>query len=114
MQKEELLHLHMLMVQIKKYYESVSGNTVPTAEYEALQISPIHIHKNKNLHRVALLTLGNEIVTEMNVHKSPRLHFPKSPVRASLQNTNSFPSNMDEHTIHREIISLIFASSDPD
>ena len=35
MQKEELLHLHMLMVQIKKYYESVSGNTVPTEEYDA-------------------------------------------------------------------------------
>lgn len=65
MQKEELLHLHMLMVQIKKYYESVSGNTVPTDEYDALSISPIHIHKNKNVHRVALLTLGSEIVTQM-------------------------------------------------
>ena len=77
MQKEELLHLHMLMVQIKKYYESVSGNTVPTAEYDAMQISPIHIHKNKNLHSVALLTLGNEIVTEMNVHKKPQTSFPQ-------------------------------------
>ena len=65
MQKEELLHLHMLMVQIKKYYESVSGNSVPTDEYDALSISPIHIHKNKNVHRVALLTLGSEIVAQM-------------------------------------------------
>ncbi len=55
----------MLMVQIKKYYESVSNNTVPTDEYDALSISPIHIHKNKNLHRIALLTLGNEIVSQM-------------------------------------------------
>lgn len=77
MQKEELLHLHMLMVQIKKYYESVSGNTVATTEYDAMQISPIHIHKNKNLHRVALLTLGNEIVTEMNAHKKPQTSFPQ-------------------------------------
>ncbi|MDR0980651.1 MAG: UPF0058 family protein [Methanocalculaceae archaeon] len=77
MQKEELLHLHMLMVQIKKYYESVSGNTVSTTEYDAMQISPIHIHKNKNLHRVALLTLGNEIVTEMNAHKKPQTSFPQ-------------------------------------
>ena len=77
MQKEELLHLHMLMVQIKKYYESVSGNTVSTTEYDAMQISPIHIHKNKNLHRVALLTLGNEIVTEMNAHKKPKTSFPQ-------------------------------------
>ncbi|MDU9376043.1 hypothetical protein McpSp1_06300 [Methanocorpusculaceae archaeon Sp1] len=77
MQKEELLHLHMLMVQIKKYYESVSGNTVSTTEYDALQISPIHIHKNKNLHRVALLALGDEIVTEMNSHKKTQTSFPQ-------------------------------------
>ncbi|HJJ98831.1 MAG TPA: UPF0058 family protein [Methanocorpusculum sp.] len=76
MQKEELLHLHMLMVQIKKYYESVSGNTVSTTKYDAMQISPIHIHKNKNLHRDALLTLGNEIVTEMNAHRNPQNSFP--------------------------------------
>lgn len=76
MQKEELLHLHILMVQIKKYYESVSGNTVTTTEYDAMQISPIHIHKNKNLHRVALLALGTEIVTEMNSHKKPQTAFP--------------------------------------
>lgn len=55
----------MLMVQIKKYYESVSGNTVSTDAYDALSISPIHIHKNKNVHRVALLTLGNEVVAQM-------------------------------------------------
>lgn len=70
MQKEELLHLHMLMVQIKKYYEFVSGNTVNTDEYSKLSISPMHIHKNKNLHRVALLTLGNEIVSEMRSNKN--------------------------------------------
>ncbi|HJJ28583.1 MAG TPA: UPF0058 family protein [Methanocorpusculum sp.] len=71
MQKEELIHLHMLMVQVKKYYESVSDNKVNTEEYDALSISPIHIHKNKNLHRVALLTLGNEIVAEMRASSKP-------------------------------------------
>ncbi|MDR0439120.1 MAG: UPF0058 family protein [Methanocalculaceae archaeon] len=77
MQKEELLHLHMLMVQIKKYYEFTSGNIVSTTEYDLMQISPIHIHKNKNLHRVALLTLGNEIVTAMNTHKKTQTSFPQ-------------------------------------
>ena len=79
MQKEELLHLHMLMVQVKKYYESVSGENVQTAEYDALQISPIHIHKNKNLHRVALLALGNEIVSEMNSAQSTQTSFSQEP-----------------------------------
>ena len=79
MQKEELLHLHMLIVQVKKYYESVSGENVQTAEYDALQISPIHIHKNKNLHRVALLALGNEIVSEMNSAQSTQTSFSQEP-----------------------------------
>jgi len=72
MQKEELLHIHMLMVQIKKYYESVSNKTVSTDEYDALHISPFHIHKNKNFHRIAVMTLGNEVVSQMKSDMATR------------------------------------------
>jgi len=72
MQKEELLHIHMLIVQIKKYYESVSNKTVSTDEYDALNISPLHIHKNKNLHRIAVMTLGNEVVSQMKSDMATR------------------------------------------
>ncbi|HJJ46399.1 MAG TPA: UPF0058 family protein [Methanocorpusculum sp.] len=65
MQKEELLHLHMLMIQIKKYYEHVNNESIPTKEYDLLGITPLHIHKSKNVHRVALMTLGNEVVAKM-------------------------------------------------
>lgn len=65
MQKEELLHLHMLMIQIKKYYEHVNGTPIVTREYDELGITPLHIHKSKNVHCVALMTLGNEIVAKM-------------------------------------------------
>lgn len=66
MQKEELLHIHMLFVQIKKYYEHINHKTLPTEEYDALAVSPMHIHKNKNIHRIAVMTLGNEIVASMH------------------------------------------------
>ncbi len=63
MQKEELLHLHMLLVHIRKYYESTTGGEdVPTDQYNALHISPVHIHKNKVTHKKAILTLGSEII----------------------------------------------------
>ncbi|HJJ38801.1 MAG TPA: UPF0058 family protein [Methanocorpusculum sp.] len=65
MQKEELLHLHMLMIQVKKYYEHLNNTTIPTEEYDTLGITPLHIHKSKNVHCVALMTLGNEIVAKM-------------------------------------------------
>ena len=65
MQKEELLHLHMLMIQVKKYYEHKTGNQLQTPEYDMLGVTPLHIHKSKNVHRVALMTLGNEVVAKM-------------------------------------------------
>jgi len=70
-QKEELLHLHMLMVHIKKYFEHISGEPVTTERYDALYVSPVHIHKNKKLHKDALLILGDEIVSQVRSHTTP-------------------------------------------
>jgi hypothetical protein len=67
-QKEELLHLHMLMVHIKKYYENTTNEEILTERYNALEISPVHIHKDKKAHKEALLTLGEEIVNHINGH----------------------------------------------
>ena len=53
------------MIQIKKYYEHVNNTTIPTEEYDILGITPLHIHKSKNVHRIALMTLGNEVVAKM-------------------------------------------------
>lgn len=64
-QKEELLHLHMLMVHIKKFYETTTGESVDTSRYVGLEVSPVHIHKNKKSHKEALLILGEEIVGSM-------------------------------------------------
>jgi len=75
LQKEELLHLHTLMVHIKKYYESVSGEEIETQLYNSLAISPFHIHKESNAHKTALLTLGDEIVSHIH-HR----HLPALPV----------------------------------
>jgi len=67
-QKEELLHLHMLMVHIRKYYEDITNEEIGADRYSALQISPVHIHKDKKAHKEALLTLGEEIVDHIHVH----------------------------------------------
>ena len=79
MQKEELLHLHMLMIHIKKYYESITAREIETVEYNSLEISPIHIHKDKKAHNDALLTLGEEIVTHIHGHKMPVVNYSQEP-----------------------------------
>jgi hypothetical protein len=68
-QKEELLHLHMLMVHIKKFYETTTGESIDTSRYVGLEVSPVHIHKNKKSHKEALLVLGEEIVGSMRDQK---------------------------------------------
>jgi len=61
-QKEELLHLHMLLVHVKKYYESTNNEEIMAENYTSLSISPVHIHKNKICHKEAILSLGDELV----------------------------------------------------
>jgi hypothetical protein len=70
-QKEELLHLHMLMIHIKKYCENITNDEIHSEQYSSLEISPGHIHKDKKAHKDALLTLGDEIVT--HIHEQSRL-----------------------------------------
>jgi hypothetical protein len=55
----------MLMVHIKKFYETTTGESIETSRYVGLEVSPVHIHKNKKSHKEALLVLGEEIVGRM-------------------------------------------------
>ena len=59
----------MLMIHIKKYYEGITNEEIWTERYASLEISPVHIHKDKKAHKDALLTLGDEIVT--HIHDKP-------------------------------------------
>lgn len=68
-QKEELLHLHMLLVHIRKYYENGGDGELPANRYEDLSITPVHIHKNKKCHKEAILTLGDEIVDHIRAKR---------------------------------------------
>jgi hypothetical protein len=75
LQKEELLHLHMLLIHIKKYYENTTGDDVLTGRYDSLLISPVHIHKNKISHKKAILTLGDELVEHIRAHQNSLINY---------------------------------------
>jgi hypothetical protein len=64
-QKEELLHLHMLMIHVRKYIENITNQEISAKSYQSLDISPVHIHKNKKCHKEAILALGDEIVSHI-------------------------------------------------
>lgn len=64
MHKEELIHLHTLMVQLKRYFEEGRCNK-DFPGYESLQISPVHVHRSKAEHKHAIFVLGNELARAM-------------------------------------------------
>ncbi len=51
------------MVQMKRFFEDNGKGEF--SQYQALQISPIHVHRSKAEHKHAIFVLGQEIATIM-------------------------------------------------
>ncbi|MCX9014568.1 MAG: UPF0058 family protein [Candidatus Methanoperedens sp.] len=64
MHKEELIQLHTLMVQMKRFFEDSGTNEFN--QYQSLGISPIQIHRSKAEHKHAIFILGKEIASVMS------------------------------------------------
>lgn len=59
MHKDELLQLHSLLCQVRKFFGQADlGDASVFAEYEDLSVSPQHIHKSKTDHKRAVFLLG--------------------------------------------------------
>lgn len=62
MKKEELVHLHLLLAQLKKYYEE-NGVDCDFTKYNELGITPFQVHRSKEEHKQAVFVLGTELVS---------------------------------------------------
>ncbi|MCW3129392.1 metal-binding protein [Methanophagales archaeon] len=62
MKKEELVHLHLLLAQLKKYCEE-NGVDYDFAKYNELGISPFQVHRSKEEHKQAVFVLGTELAS---------------------------------------------------
>jgi hypothetical protein len=62
MKKEELVHLHMLLAQLKKFCEE-NGLDCDFARYKELEISPFQVHRSKEEHKRAIFVLGTELAS---------------------------------------------------
>ena len=62
MKKEELVHLHLLLAQLKRYCE-LEGVNCDFARYNELEITPFQVHRSKDDHKQAVFVLGNELVS---------------------------------------------------
>ena len=62
MKKEELVHLHMLLAQLKKFCEQ-HGLDCDFSKYQELEISPFQVHRSKDDHKQAIFVLGTELAS---------------------------------------------------
>lgn len=62
MKKDELVHLHMLLAQFKKYCEE-SGLKGDFSKYDELGISPFQVHRSKDEHKQAIFVLVTELAS---------------------------------------------------
>jgi hypothetical protein len=70
MKKEEIIHLHMLLAQFKKYCEG-PGLDCDFTEYKELSISPLRIHRSMKEHKQAIFVLALAL-SAVTTQKKPK------------------------------------------
>jgi hypothetical protein len=67
MKKGEVVHLHMLLAQMKKFCEQ-HGLDCDFSKYQELDISPFQVHRSKDEHKQAIFVLGTEFASMTTKH----------------------------------------------
>ncbi|HWQ67350.1 MAG TPA: UPF0058 family protein [Methanospirillum sp.] len=70
MQKEELISLHMMLLDMKDYLV-LHNSDCDFTEYDALKITPSQVHRSKMEHKYAIFVLGNAIAKAMKDEENP-------------------------------------------
>ena len=65
MKKQELIHLHGLLAEVRKHHEARTGTSVEYESYESLGVRPTSIHQSKTDHKAAVFALADGITTDM-------------------------------------------------
>ena len=66
MKKQELIHLHGLLAEVRKHHEARTGTSVEYESYESLGVRPTSIHKSKTDHKAAVFALADGITGDMH------------------------------------------------
>jgi len=72
LQKQDLIHLHSILVRIKYHLEN--NGVGEFTNYQKLQISPLHIHRSKADHKYAIFILGSELARATSTNELHELN----------------------------------------
>jgi hypothetical protein len=63
MRKQELIHVHGLLGEVRDQCETETADPIETPSYDELDTRPTSIHRSKADHREAVLALADDIST---------------------------------------------------
>jgi hypothetical protein len=66
MKKQELIHLHGLLAEVRAQCESWQGEDLDLTEYRDFGVRPTSIHKSKTEHKEAVFELVKGITSAMD------------------------------------------------
>ncbi|MFB6079896.1 MAG: UPF0058 family protein [Haloferacaceae archaeon] len=61
MKKQELVHLHALLAEVRAAYEDRTGRPLEPDEYDRLGVRPTSIHRSKDDHEAAVVLLASAL-----------------------------------------------------
>lgn len=64
MKKQELIHLHGLLSEVRSACED--GTELDLSEYEAFDVQPTSIHRSKTDHKTAVFKLANGLTASFD------------------------------------------------
>ena len=73
MKKQELIHLHGLLAQVRDHYEETVGEEVDHERYTELGVKPTSIHKSKTDHKAAVFAIADGITSEFGEDEAERV-----------------------------------------
>lgn len=65
MKKQELIHLHGLLSEVRTRFERQTESPLDVPDYDTQTTRPTSIHHSKNDHRAAVLELADGLATNM-------------------------------------------------
>jgi hypothetical protein len=73
MKKQELIHLHGLLAEVRKQFDEWNDDQIDLSAYEKLGIRPTSIHKSKTDHKAAVFELARGITSSVETAESETL-----------------------------------------
>lgn len=70
MKKQELIHLHGLLVEVRDQYERRNDGRLELSDYEDTGVHPTSIHHSKTAHMEAVFELADGLTDAMAADKT--------------------------------------------